>query len=483
VGAAGIGLGLAVGGIRLLVTAGAGYIPRIQEVGLSRPVLAFLAAVTLLSGLLFGLIPALVAARARPERGLGSGGRSSTEGSGPRRLRQVLVAAQFAVATPLLIASALLLASLGRLQRVEPGFNTENLLTASLRLPQARYAEPEDVAAFWERAKGEIAALPGVEAVALADGRPPRGVGNVNNFDLEDDPTPPGESEPTAPWVSISPEYFELMGIRLLAGRAFDERDAAADAPEVVVVDRAWADRYFPGQEVLGRRLHEGGSPTWATVVGVVSEVKYMGLDQPDRGTVYWPIAQRSASQPIEQLSSRFAYFVVRTAVDPLAVLPPMREALRRLDAALPLEEVATVEELVADSLEVPRLLSALVAAFASVALLLSVIGIYGVMSYFVQQHRKEIGIRLALGGSPATVRRMIVSQGMAVVGVGVAVGAAGALVLTRSLASLLFEVATTDPQAFFAVALGMLGLALVTCLAPARRAAGVDPVATLREE
>jgi predicted permease len=283
--------------------------------------------------------------------------------------------------------------------------------------------------------------------------------------------------------VSVSPEYFELMGVSLLAGRNFDARDAAPEAPEAVIVDRAWAERYFPGQEVLGRRLHEGGSSTWTTVVGVVSEVKYLGLDQPDQGTVYWPMVLRSPSQPIEQASSRFAFFVVRTAADPSTVVPPLRQVVHDLDPALPLESVATLEERVAASLDVPRLLSRLVAAFAAVALLLSVVGVYGVMSYFVQQHAREIGIRIALGGRPETVRRMVVGQGLRVVALGVAVGLAAAFALTRWLSSLLFEVQPTDARAYLGIAAAMLATALAACLVPARRAAGVDPAISLRVE
>jgi putative ABC transport system permease protein len=483
VGAAAVGLGLAAGGIRLLAVAGAGYLPRAQEIGLSGPVLAFLAAVTVGSGLLFGLLPALAGTRSRFAGALASGGRSSTAAAGARRLRQVLVAVQFAVATPLLVASALLLASLGKLQHVDPGFRPDHLLTAAIQLPAERYSDPAQVRAFWERARSGVEALPGVAGVALADGLPPRGVGNVNNFDLEDDPTPPDESQPAVPWVSASPEYFELLGIPLLAGRPFDRGDGTAEAPEVVIVDRAWADRFFPGQEVVGRRLHEGGSPTWTTVVGVVGAVKYMGLDQPDLGTVYWPTSQRPTDHPIERITSRFAYLVVRTAGDPLTLLAPLRRVVRDLDPALPLSEVATMDERLAGSLEAPRLLSALALAFAGAALLLSVIGIYGVMSYFVQQHTKEIGIRLALGGRPATVRRLVVGQGMRVVGLGIAVGLGAALALTRLLASLLFEVEPTDARTFAAVAVAMVGVALAACLGPARRAAGVDPATTLRAE
>lgn len=481
--AAAVGLALAAAGIEVLATAGSGYLPRVSEIGLTGPVVAFWAAVTLASGLLFGLVPALAGVAGRFEGALASGGRGSTDAPGPRRLRQALVATQLAVATPLLVGSALLLASLVQLQRVDPGFESENVLTAAVLLPEERYREPADVLAFWERARSRIEALPGVVGVALADGRPPRGVGNVNNFDLEDHPTPVGESEPTAPWVSVTPDYFELMGVPLLAGRTFDERDAASDSPGVVIVDRAWARRYFPGQSPLGKRMHEGGSPAWTTVVGVVGEVKYSGLDQPDRGTVYWPMAQRPLSHPIDRISARFGYFVVRTSVDATAVIEPLREVVRSLDPALPLEDVATTEELLVESLEVPRMLSALVAGFAAVALLLSLVGIYGVMSYFVEQHTREIGIRIALGGRPSAVRRLVVGEGMRVALLGVAIGLVVAVVLSRSLASLLFEVEATDARVFAAVAVAMLGAALVACLDPARRAAAVDPAVTLRAE
>ncbi|HRC87928.1 MAG TPA: FtsX-like permease family protein, partial [Thermoanaerobaculia bacterium] len=249
------------------------------------------------------------------------------------------------------------------------------------------------------------------------------------------------------------------------------------------VVDRAWAERYFPGQNPLGKRLHEGGSSSWTTVVGVVGEVKYLGLDQPDQGTVYWPIVQRSPRSPMERFSSRFAYFFVRTAAEPRALLPAVRQVVRRLDPALPLEEAATQDELLRDAVEVPRLLSTLVLGFALVALLLSVVGIYGVMSYFVQQHTREIGIRLALGGRPQAVRRLVVSRGLQVVALGVALGLVAALALSGLLASLLFQVEPTDPRTFLVVATALLTAAFLACLLPARKAAAVDPATTLRAE
>jgi putative ABC transport system permease protein len=481
-GACAVGLGLAAGGVRLLAAAST-YIPRAREIELSGPALVFLAAATLTSALLFGLVPALVGARSRSENLLLAGGRGATPAAGARRLRRAMVAAQFAVATPLLITSALLLASLGRLRDVDPGFRPDGVLTAALLLPAERYRDAPGVASFWERLEREVEALPGVEGVAFADGRPPNEVGNLNNFDVEDDPTPRGESEPTAPWVSVSPAYFELMGIPLLAGRPFDPRDAADDAPQVVIVDRAWAGRFFPGEEVIGRRLREGGGSTWATVVGVVGEVKYLGLDQPDQGTVYWPIAQRSMQHPIETATPRFRFLIVRAALDPATVLPAIRGVVRHLDPELPLTQVAALEELLSGSLEVQRLVSALVAAFAAAALVLSLVAVYGVMSYFVQQHTREIGIRLALGGPPAAVRRLVVGHGMRMVGVGVAIGVAAALGLSRLLASQLYEVEATDPRAFAGVAAAMLAVALGACLVPARRAAAVDPATTLRAE
>ncbi len=483
-GAAAVGLGLAVGGIQLFRAFAADYLPRTQEIGLGGPVLAFLAAVTLGSGLLFGLIPSLEGARSRSEQSLRSAGRSATASARPRRLRRALVAVQFAVATPLLVAAGLFAGSLARLERVDLGFDTDNIATASLLLPASQYPEASDVTAFWDQATARIAALPGVAHVAFADGRPPSDVGNQNNFDLEDAPTPAGESQPTAPWVAVTPEYFELMGISLLSGRAFDERDGLDPQP-VVIVDRAWAERFFPGQDAVGKRFRDGGCTTcpWTTVVGVVTSVKYSGLDKPMEGTVYWPMAGRGLDQPMVRASARFRYLLVRTAANPASVLPAIRQIVRDLDPALPLADVATIEELTAGSLEVPRYLSAMAVAFSVVALLLSMIGIYGVMSYFVQQHTKDIGIRLALGGQPASVLGMIVSQGMRVVATGLAVGIAGALLLTRFLASLLFEVQPTDALTFLGVSTLMLGAALGACWIPARRAAGVDPALTLREE
>ena len=254
-------------------------------------------------------------------------------------------------------------------------------------------------------------------------------------------------------------------------------RDSDGRGPnvDVVVVDRAWAARFFPNQSAVGKRLREGGCSQcpWTTVVGVVSDVKYAGLDKPDQGSVYQPMGS----------SRRVRNLMLRTSIDPVTVLPAMRQVLRELDPSLPFASVATIDDLVAASLQQPRSLSLLVGCLAIVALALSIVGIYGVMAYYVQQHAKEISIRMALGGTPPAVLRLIVGQGMTVVASGVAIGVVAAFVLTRLMSSLLFGVGAADAFTFVAVALVLLATALMACVVPATRAVGVPPAAVLRNE
>ncbi|HEX9637609.1 MAG TPA: FtsX-like permease family protein, partial [Acidobacteriota bacterium] len=246
-----------------------------------------------------------------------------------------------------------------------------------------------------------------------------------------------------------------------------------------------WARRYFPGADAIGRRFKEGGCTEcdWTTVVGIVSDVKYSGLDQPVQGTVYWPLAQRAVDAQIDTASMRFRYLVIRGPEEPLNLMPAIRRVVHGLDPELPITQVATIDELMADSLETPRYLSLLVGAFALVALVLSVIGIYGVTSHFVQQRSKDIGIRIALGGAPARVLKLVVGQGMRTAGLGLIAGLGAAWMLTRYLTSLLFEIQATDAGTFVAVSTLMLAVALIACLIPARRATGIDPAAVLRDE
>ncbi|HYN08372.1 MAG TPA: ABC transporter permease [Vicinamibacterales bacterium] len=474
-GSAAIGIAIAWGGVNLLRELATGYFPRAYAIAFDGQSLAVLIGLTAASALLFGLIPSVHGAGGPVDESLRSLGRSSTGSRAVRRLRRVLVASQFTIATPLLVTAGLLAVSLNELGRVDLGFDSRNILSGGIQLPNATYGEPQRAAAFWDDLKRRAEALPGVAGIAYADGRPPNDVGNINNFDLEDFPAGEGQPQPVAPWVSVTPDYFRLLGLTLLQGQIFDEREGQREQLEAVVVDRAWATRFFPGQSAVGKRFKEGGCTQcpWTTVVGVVSDVKYAGLEKPDEGSVYWPMGN----------DSNFRYIVLRTRTDPAAVLPGLRQVVRELDAGLPFSNVATVDELVARSLQRPRSLSLLVGSLALVALILSTIGIYGVMAYYVQQHTKDIGIRVALGGSRGALFRLVVGQGMKVVAAGIVVGLAAAFGLTRLMSSLLFGVSTADTLTFVAVGLLLSLVALIACAVPAKRAVGVAPAIVLRND
>jgi putative ABC transport system permease protein len=472
-GAALVGSAIALLAIKGVTTYGDGFIPRLDEVRLSGIVLVWLAALAAGSGVLIftgGLVPVIHHSSLRVERALRSGGRSTSEGAGSRRLRRALVAAQFALATPLVVAAVLVMASLDRLSRVSVGVDMAPLLTASVSLSGAVYAKDSDRKAFWDRALERIAALPGVEAAALADSRPPREAGDQNNFDLEDHPASAGHGQPVCTWVGVSPGFFKAVGLRLERGRLLDDRSQQED---VVVVDRAWADRFFAGQEAVGRRFKNGGCTAcaWTTVVGVVSTVKWDGLETRDQGTVYRPFVDESD-----------AFFVLRAAGDPALQAAALRRVVQELDPGLALSEVATGDALVSESLSAPRYLSVLVGMFALTALVLSLVGIYGVMAHFVQQHTRDIGIRLALGGDPSRVRRMVILEGLRVVAAGVVIGAGTAVFTARLLTTILFGVSPTDPRTLAGVPLALLAAAALACLAPGLRAGRVDPAEILRE-
>ncbi|HEY7476026.1 MAG TPA: ABC transporter permease [Vicinamibacterales bacterium] len=475
VGSAVIGGAIAFFGVALLRDLATGYFPRAYAIAFDGQSFAVLAALTAASALLFGLIPAVHGAGGPVDESLRSLGRSSTGSRAVRRLRQVLVACQFTIATPLLVTAGLLALSLNALGRVDLGFDSKNILSGGIELPDAVYREPERAKAFWAELKRRAEALPGVESVAYADGRPPDDVGNINNFDLEDAPAGKGRSQPVAPWVRVTPDYIKLLGLRLVQGQLFDEREGDREQLEAVVVDQAWASRFFPGQSAVGKRFKEGGCTQcpWTTVLGVVSDVKYMGLDRPDDGSIYWPMGNDNS----------FRYIMLRTRTDPAAVLPALRQVVRELDAGLPFSDVATIDELVERSLQQPRSLSLLVGGLAMVALMLSTIGIYGVMAYYVQQHTRDIGIRVALGGSRGALFRLVVGQGMKVVVAGIVIGLAVAFGLTRLASSLLFGVSPADATTFAGVGVLLVLGALIACAMPAKRAVGVEPATVLRND
>jgi putative ABC transport system permease protein len=472
--AAAVGIVLASAGITVLRNVGGSYFPRTQEISLDGPVLALLAGLTAASALLFGLIPALHGSGTSVDESLRAMGRSSTGSRSVRQLRQVIVGSQFAIATPLLIVAGLLLSSLNELGRVNLGFDSRNVLTAQIILPDAQYPESRRMA-FWNELSLRLGQLPGVADVAFADGRPPNEVNNFNNFKLELSLLTPGQSEPVTPWVAVTPGYFRLLGLTLLEGRLLEERDALPRNVETVVVDRAWAKRFFPNDSPVGKRLRQGGCSTcpWTVVVGVVNEVKYEGLDKPDDGTVYSPLDRQS----------RFRNVVLRTTVDPQSVVPSFRQTVREIDTALPLSSIATIDDLVAGSLQRPQSLSLMVGSFALVALILSIIGIYGVMAYYVQQHLKDISIRMALGSTSSEVLRLVIGEGMSVVAAGTAIGLLTAFLFTRLISRLLFGVGYADALTYVGVTSLLLAVALVAGIGPARRASRLQPSVVLRND
>lgn len=467
--AAAVGVAVAAGAIALVTTYGASYIPRINEVRLSGAALGWLATLAAASGVIIGVVPAFHSARLRLNRELAANGRSGGEARPARRMRRLLVAAEFALATPLLVAAALVTVSLDRLTRVDVGVDTGRILTAAVSL-SGRYPTEEARAAFWQRALDRLAALPGVDAVALSDSRPPRETGQRNNFDLIDKPTPAGQNQPISPWVGVSPGFFKAAGLSLQRGSLFDENSRQQN---VLLVDRAWANRFFPNEDVVGRRLRSGGCTTCepTTVVGVVDNVKWVGLDATEDGTVYFPLVDLPN-----------AYLIVRTGGDPSALANGVRQAMKDLDPELAVSNIATGDGLVDEALATPRYLSVLVGMFGLAALVLSIVGIHGVMSHFVQQHTRDIGIRLALGGDPGAMRRMVILQGLGLVAIGVVVGVGAALLSAQLMSSVLFGVSPNDVRILVAIPAALLLVAVAACAIPARRAARLDPATILRE-
>lgn len=477
-----LGIGLAWSSVRALRLAGAGVVPRAAELGLGGPVALFTFALAIACCTVFGLAPSLLALRDPSAAGRPRGGsRTVSGGAGAERVRRALIVAEFAVAMPLLVGAGLLLNSFARLHRVDPGFTAEGLVSATLTLPVARYPDRETRDAFWtgmlERARG----LPGIRAAGLADARPPRDFRNSNNFDLLDRPTAPGQSQPGAVWITATPGYFDVLEIPLRDGRMLEERDGL-DGQWPVVVDEAWARHYYPGEDPIGRRFHAGGCTgddcAIATVVGVVGDVQYQGLDHQGEGSVHGTVySPASISPPL------FVNVFVRGNSDGLQLVGPLRTLLRELDPELVLADIVSGEELIEDALASPRNLLLVVAAFAAVALILAVVGLYGVMAFYVQQHRREIGIRVALGEDAASVVRLVLGRGMRPVLLGGLVGLTATLVLTGFLRSVLFQVPERDVGTITGVGAVMLGTALLACMIPARRAVRLDPVRTLRDE
>jgi predicted permease len=477
-----MGLLLAFAGVRLLV----GGIPSEitnsltgwKNIGINGWVLGFTLGVTLVTGLVFGLVPALHASKPDLNESLKEGGRGGSEGGGLKRLRNLLVIFEVATALVLLIGAGLLIRSFMRLQEVDPGFRPGNVLTMQVSLPRSKYAERHQQTAFYERALEQIKALPGMESAATVNNIPMSGSSWNASFGIEGLEVPPGEANPHGDPHMISPDYFAAMGIPLLKGRFFTEQDSRDSLP-VAIIDQTLADRYWPGEDPIGKRMaaffdRRDGQLVWRQIVGVVGHVKQYGLDGKSKVQYYFPQPQSPQPQ---------MYFVMRTSTEPSALASAARGAIQSLDGDLPVYRVRNMVQVVSNSVATRRFSMFLLGIFAAVALLLAVVGIYGVISYSVAQRTHEIGIRMAMGAQSSDVLRLVLRQGLMVTIRGVIVGLGVAFVLTRLMDSLLFGVKPTDPVTFAAISLLLTATALFASYIPARRATRVDPMIALRYE
>jgi putative ABC transport system permease protein len=468
----GLGLLLAVWGVDALTALGAGDIPRTREIGVDGRVLAFTAALSVLTGLAFGLLPALRASRPNLNEVLKDAGRGT---SGPRRgrVRAALVVSEIALALTLLVGAGLLVKSFVGLLRVNPGFDPAHVLTLRIDLARARYAKPGQAAAFFGELQRRVAALPGVEAAGMVSELPLSGQPNDLYFYVAGRPPQTAEQKVTADFRRVNHDYFRAMRIPLLRGRTFTEQEVTSDA-KVLVINETLAREFFPDEDPLGKRLVTGmGAPEEFEIVGVVADVRHRSLEGDVYQMMYLPSLRVGRTNLVVRTSSP----------DPLTLANAVRGEVAAIDRDQPVSAVMTMEEVVSGSVAQQRFRTLLLAAFAAVALLLAGVGIYGVISYSVTHRTHEIGIRMALGAGAADILKMVVGQGMALALAGVVVGLLAALALTRVLSSLLFGVTATDAVTFAAVSLLIAAVALLACLIPARRATKVDPMIALRYE
>jgi putative ABC transport system permease protein len=465
------GLLLAVWGVDLLLSLAANEVPRLNEIGIDWRVFGWTMLISMASGLIFGLAPALQSSKANLNESLKEGGRGNTEGAGRRRLRDALVVAEVALALTLLVGAGLLMKSFWRLQNVDTGVKAEKIFTGRISLVSQKYSDRDRRRDFYRQLLERLKTTPGAQSVALTSGLPPDRLGLSDGFGIEGRPVPPDGKEPVADLLSVSPAYFNTLGIPLLQGRDFSEADKAG-APTVVIINQTLARKFFPDEDPVGRRLLYDGP---VEIVGVVGDVKYRGLGDEVAPAIYLSLQQ----------SPFFGVYVAARAgvADPLSLTSAIRTDLNELDNDLPIADVSTLERLVYESVGEVRLRTVLITAFAALAVLLAGVGIYGVMSYMVTQRTHEIGVRLALGAQTRDVLRLVIRQGMKVTLIGVALGLAAAFALTRLLESLLFNVSTTDPATFAVITLLLAAIALLACYVPARRATKVDPMVALRYE
>ena len=449
------------------------------DLKLDMAVLGYALVVSFLTGLIFGLAPALQASRVELNEALKQGGGRAGLGAAGGRLRSAFVVVEVALALVLLVGAGLMIQTVFQMRDQYAGFRPEQVLTVRTVLPERKYGELERRAAYYDEVLQRVQHLPGVVSVGYTTSVPLQWKGGANGFTLEGPPPPPGVAT-NAIHRQVSANYLQTLGIALREGRYFEERDNGQTMP-VMIVNETMARKYWPGESALGKRIKFGiekGPNPWRTIVGVVADVRQMGMDAPVKAEMYFPyrqVASHAFYKPRD--------LVIRAAGDPLALVPSVRGAVHSVDADQPLSNIATWEKLLSDETGSRGLAMVLLAAFAGLALLLAGLGIYGVLAYFVTQHVPEIGVRLALGAQRRDILRLVLKKGMGLALGGLALGLAAAYALTRLVESLLFGVSATDPLTFGAVALLLGAVALVACLVPARRATNVDPMVALRYE
>jgi predicted permease len=470
-----IGLGLAFIGVRLLATAAATSIPRAAELGVDGRVLGFMLVVSLATGLLFGILPALQLSQSNLIANLREGGRAG-ESRERRRGRGLLVSAEMALAVMLVIGAVLMVKSFRNLANVDPGFDPSSTLTLRISLPDQSYPETADLVRFYEAVGNEVRQLPGVKAAGF--GRLVPLVDEMGDAGLAIDGKPAVSR--SADWQIVGPGYFEAQGMRLVSGRFIDQTDTP-DGQQVIMINQALADQYFPGEDPLGQRIRLG-DPTrpWRTVVGIVANTRHHGLLGPIKREWFLPHSQLANSWGSTRRSMAL---VVRTTGAPSQVLEPIRRLIAARDPDLPLSQIATMDEVMSGAVREQRFTTSLMAGFAALALALAAVGIFAVVSYSVSRRTREIGIRLALGAESGTVQRLVVRQGMAPALIGIAAGIVLAAGLSRFLSSLLYGVQPRDPSTYVLIPLCLLAVALGATLLPARRATRVDLVTALRDE
>ena len=474
------GIGLATLLLSLLKKVVTQNIPRLDLVQLDWQVFGFTLLLAIATCFVFGLIPAWQASKPDLQIALEQSGRTSGPGHHRLRLRQALVVVQVSMAVMLVMGAGLLIKSFWRLQRVDPGFRPEHVLSASLTLPFSKYSQPEQINAFFNQLSDGVANVPGVQSAAIAYDHPLQ-TNWIDSFEIEGRVTPVDSRGLSANFNPIGPDYFVTIGAPLVKGRQFTLQDDQ-DHPGVVIVNEAFVRHYFPNEEPLGRRLKlsppariwRNQRLTSSEIVGVVRDVKSAGLQADSEPTYYVPAAQA----PLQDMT-----MVVRTTTEPESIVPALRRAVWSIDPNQPISNVETMEQVVSDNIAQPRLNMVLMGLFGGLALVLAAVGIYGLLSYAVTQRTQEMGIRLALGAQVSDVMALVLKQGMVLALIGEAIGLAGAFALTRLIRGLLFGVTPTDATIFIAVVGVLTFIALLACYLPARRATKVDPLKALRYE